>query len=110
MTVNANVTPSVSISANPAGSICAGTSVEFTATANNLGGGTASFNFKVNGSSVQNGASNTYTTTTLANGDAVTVEITITGGVMTLRAQRSVVTTEKQFVYGHYTPQTSMVS
>ncbi|MFG2028722.1 Hsp20/alpha crystallin family protein [Streptomyces sp. NPDC048825] len=36
--------------------------------------------------------------------DAEDIEITIRGGILTLRAQRSVVTAEKQFVYGHYTP------
>ncbi|MFF7795694.1 Hsp20 family protein [Streptomyces sp. NPDC007991] len=36
--------------------------------------------------------------------DAEDIEITITGGILTLRAQRRVVTAEKQFVYGHYTP------
>ncbi|WP_328766668.1 Hsp20/alpha crystallin family protein [Streptomyces sp. NBC_00286] len=36
--------------------------------------------------------------------DAQDIEITISGGVLTLRAQHSVVTAEKQFVYGHYTP------
>ncbi|WP_171113578.1 MULTISPECIES: Hsp20/alpha crystallin family protein [Streptomyces] len=36
--------------------------------------------------------------------DAEDIEITITAGLLTLRAQRSVVTAEKQFVYGHYTP------
>lgn len=36
--------------------------------------------------------------------DAEDIEITITGGILSLRAQRSVVTTEKQIVYGHYTP------
>ena len=36
--------------------------------------------------------------------DAEDIEIIITGGILSLRAQRSVVTTEKQIVYGHYTP------
>ncbi|EPJ40550.1 putative 14 kDa antigen [Streptomyces afghaniensis 772] len=36
--------------------------------------------------------------------DAEDIEITIRGGVLTLRAQRSVVAAEKQFLYGHYTP------
>ncbi|MCE7051634.1 Hsp20/alpha crystallin family protein [Streptomyces purpurascens] len=36
--------------------------------------------------------------------DAEDIEITIRGGVLTLRAERSAVTAEKQFVYGHYTP------
>lgn len=36
--------------------------------------------------------------------DAEDIEITIRGGVLTLRVQRSVVTAEKRFVSGHYTP------
>jgi hypothetical protein len=80
MSVNSSVTPAVSISASPSGSICVGTSVTFTANASNLGGGTASYNFKVNGASVQNGSSNTYTSSSLANGNTVTCTITITGG------------------------------
>lgn len=80
MTVNANVTPSVSISANPAGAICAGTNVTFTATASNTGGGTVTYDFKVNGGSVQSGASDTYASTTLANNDQVTCDISISGG------------------------------
>ena len=76
-----NVVPTVSIAANPSGAVCAGTSITFTATASNLAGGTVSiYNFKVNGSSVQSSASNSYTTSGLANGNAVTCDITITGG------------------------------
>src|SRR5664280_2340330 len=55
-------------------SFCAGTSVTFTA-----GGGT-NYNFRVNGTSVQNGGSTTYTTTTLTNGKIVDVIVTSTGG------------------------------
>jgi gliding motility-associated-like protein len=55
-------------------SFCAGTSVTFTA-----GGGT-NYNFRVNGTSVQNGGSTTYTTTTLTNGAVVSVIVTSSGG------------------------------
>src|SRR5665647_3559143 len=55
-------------------SFCAGTSVTFTA-----GGGT-NYNFRVNGTSVQNGGSTTYTTTTLTNGQIVDVIVTSIGG------------------------------
>ena len=54
--------------------VCAGDLVTFTAT-----GGT-NYNFKVNGLSQQSGASATYTTTTLANNDAVTVDATNANG------------------------------
>ena len=61
-------------SSNANNSFCAGTSVTFTA-----GGGT-NYNFRVNGTSVQNGGSPTYTTTTLTNGRTVDVIVTSTGG------------------------------
>ncbi len=80
MVVNPNVTPGVTIAANPPGPVCAGTSVTFTATASNTTGGTINYDFKVNGTSVQNSASNTHTSSTLANGNTVTCDITITGG------------------------------
>ncbi|MBX2893172.1 MAG: right-handed parallel beta-helix repeat-containing protein [Saprospiraceae bacterium] len=75
-----NATPTVSIAASPADAICAGAPVQFTASVGNTGGGTVTYHFKVNGGNVQNGAFNTYSTTTLANGDQVTCEITISGG------------------------------
>jgi len=80
MTVGNTITPTVNITANPGNAICLGTSVTFTAAAANMGGGTVNYNFKVNGTSVQTGASNTFTTATLANGNTVTCEITISGG------------------------------
>ncbi|WP_333877386.1 autotransporter-associated beta strand repeat-containing protein, partial [Flavobacterium sp.] len=80
-TVIANSTPTVSLASNDAdNTFCAGTSVTFTATAGSLAGGTASYNFKVNGSSVQNGASNSYTTSGLTSGQSVSVDITVSGG------------------------------
>ncbi len=70
--VNPVVTASVTLTANPAGPIPAGTSVTFTAIATN--GGTAPlYTFRVNNTPVQSGTSNTYTTNTLANGDSVMV-------------------------------------
>ena len=78
--VNPALTPTVSIAAVPSGAICAGTSVTFTATAANSGGGTINYNFKKNLVSVQNGASTIFTTTVLANGDNITCDITVTGG------------------------------
>jgi gliding motility-associated-like protein len=61
-------------SSDPDNTFCAGTSVIFTA-----GGGT-NFNFRIAGSSVQNGALSTYTTTTLTNGQVVDVIVTNVSG------------------------------
>ena len=55
-------------------SFCAGTSITFTA------GGGINYNFRVNGTSVQDGESTTYTTTTLTNGSIVDVIVTSSGG------------------------------
>ncbi len=71
ITVNALPTPTLSADRT---SICPGDAVTFTA-----GGGT-SYTFKVNGSPVQSGASNIYTTTTLTNGQSVTVTTTNASG------------------------------
>ena len=73
MTISGNVTPSVSISASPGNTICAGTNVTFTATPTN--GGTPSYQWKLNGNNVGSN-SNTYQNSTLVNGDAVTVILT----------------------------------
>jgi len=74
MTVNANVTPSVTISANPGNVICATTSVTFTAVPTN-GGAAPVYQWKKNGGNVGTGGT-TYTDAALANGDVITVEMT----------------------------------
>jgi hypothetical protein len=77
------VTPTVSIAvttgSNP---MCAGASATFTATPANLGGGTASYQWKLNGSNVGTN-STTYTNASLANSDIVSCVMTITGGCVT---------------------------
>ncbi len=78
--VSPGSTPATSVVANPAGPICSGTNVSFTATASNTGTGTIAYNFKVNGISVQNGSSNVYSSTSLVNGDIVSCTISVTGG------------------------------
>ncbi len=66
------VTPSVSISAS-ATSVCAGTSVAFTAAGNN-NGATPTYTWKVNGVSTGITGS-TYSTSTLSDGDLVTCDL-----------------------------------
>ncbi len=66
--VGASITPTLT-SDDADNSFCAGTSVTFTA-----GGGT-SYNFKVDGVSVQSGTGATYTTSTLTDGQIVTVAV-----------------------------------
>ncbi|MFH0865002.1 MAG: T9SS type A sorting domain-containing protein, partial [Bacteroidota bacterium] len=64
------VAASVSIAASPSGAICTGTSVTFTATPAN--GGTPTYQWQLNGSSISGATNSLYTSSTLANGDAVT--------------------------------------
>ena len=61
--------PVLTFSVLPTGPICPGTSVTFTATT--PAGPGAAYNFKVNGNTVQNNSSNTYTTSGITNGDKV---------------------------------------
>jgi hypothetical protein len=74
ITIISSVTPSVSISANPGNTICAGINVTFTATPSN-GGATPSYQWRVNGNNVGTN-SPTYSSTSLANGDVVTCILT----------------------------------
>jgi hypothetical protein len=76
ITTTVNPNPVASIVSNDADNIiCAGTSVTFTATP-----AAANYNFRVNTVSVQNSATNTFTTSTLAHGDVVDVIVTSAGG------------------------------
>ncbi len=74
MTVSPNVAPSVTVSSTPSGTICAGTSVTFSASVMN-GGGSPSYQWQLNGANVGTNSS-TYTNSSLANGNTVRVILT----------------------------------
>ncbi|NTW33242.1 MAG: LamG domain-containing protein [Bacteroidetes bacterium] len=74
ITVNPNLSASLAITPTPSGTICSGTSVTYTATPTN-GGSSPTYQWKVNGSNVGTN-SNTFTSTTFANNDAVTCIMT----------------------------------
>ncbi len=76
-------TPTMIVYALPTGlsiaaddnSVCAGTTVTITATP-----GHSNYDFRINGGSVQNGPSNTYSSSTLNNGDNIIVNVTNANG------------------------------
>lgn len=74
MNVTTSVTPVIAIQLNPNDTICAGTSVTFTATIGN-GGTSPAYQWRRNGAAVGTN-SNTYTTTTLASNDTITCVLT----------------------------------
>ena len=76
--INVVTQPSVSLTES-ANNVCSGTSVTLTAIPTN-GGANPNYNFKVNGISVQNGASNIYTSSSLMNNSVVACVITRTDG------------------------------
>ena len=92
ITVTTSVTPTVTISANPGNTICTGTSVTFTATPGN--GGTApTYQWKKNGVSISAATNITYTTSTLTNGDQISVDIVSNSScASTLNASSSPIT------------------
>ena len=81
MIVNPNLPSSVSIAASPSTSICIGTSATFTATPTN-GGTTPSYQWKLNGNNVGTNSA-TYSSSTLANNDVVSVVMTSTAACVT---------------------------
>ena len=74
ITTTVNTIPVPVLTSSDADNIfCAGTSVTFTAS------GGSNYNFRIGGISVQNGASNTFTTSSLTNGQIVDVVVNPTG-------------------------------
>lgn len=74
VTINPLITASVTISAST-NTICAGSSVTFTATPTN-GGSAPSYQWFINGNPVAGQTSSTFTSTTIPNGASVTVQMT----------------------------------
>jgi hypothetical protein len=74
MTVTPTTAPSITIS-TVATTVCSGTSVTFTASTTN-GGGTPTFQWKKNGSNISGATASSYSTTTLANADAISCVLT----------------------------------
>ncbi|MGB1040909.1 MAG: hypothetical protein ACPGVD_08555, partial [Flavobacteriales bacterium] len=77
LTILSSNSPTVSITSSNSGAICSGTSVTFTAT--DVDAGTSpTYQWKVNGINAGTNSS-TFTTTTLADNDTVSVEVTSNG-------------------------------
>lgn len=90
-TVIAPQTPTVSITPTTA-SVCLGEAVSFSATTGSLGGGTASYQWKLNGENVGSNSAN-YTLSSPSSGDQVSCVITVTDGcVSSTTATSSTVT------------------
>jgi gliding motility-associated-like protein len=81
ITNTVNALPIPTLTSSDADNIfCAGTTITFTA------GGATGFNFRMEGLSVQNGASTTYTTNSLTNGQVVDVIVTNANGCIATSA------------------------
>ena len=89
--------PSVTLSASPA-TICAGDNVTFTATPLDP---TYNYNFQVNGSTVQNGSANTYSSTSIISTDVITVDVTNSNACTTTSNPVSVTVTPSPTVVTH---------
>ncbi|MCW3082637.1 MAG: hypothetical protein JWP12_3 [Bacteroidetes bacterium] len=101
MTVNPNLPVSVSIAASPAGSVCFGTTVTYTATPVN-GGTTPSYQWKVNGTNAGTNSA-TYSSSAFANGDVVTCVLTsnatcVTGSPATSNSVTQIITTPGNWI------------
>ena len=77
LTIPSTIIPSVSISVSNS-SICIGSSVTFTASGSNMGGGTATYTFKNGASVVQTGSSKTYTVSPSSN-LTITCDMSVSG-------------------------------
>jgi hypothetical protein len=82
LTYNPNLTPSVTISANPSGPYCPNDPVSFTAAPVN-GGSSPSYQWTVNGVNA-GGNNNTFTSSSLTNGNTVAVTLTSSEACLTV--------------------------
>ncbi len=80
LSVTSSSNPIVSITSNASGSVCAGTPVTFTAAVS--GGSSPNYQWKVDGVNVGTN-SNTYSSSSLANGQVVTCQVTTAGSCPT---------------------------
>ncbi|QHT71730.1 PKD domain-containing protein [Rhodocytophaga rosea] len=81
ITTTVNPKPTVSLASSDANNIiCAGETVTFTA----ISATAANYEFFIDAASVQSGPSNTFTTSTLSDGQSVTVKVTDTNGCTTI--------------------------
>ena len=92
LTVNALPVPTLT-SSEADNTFCQGTSITFTA-----GGGT-NYDFRLGGVTVQNGPSTTYTTTSLANGQRVTVVVTNASGCTATSAEIQNIVNALPFIF-----------
>ncbi|MHC1732243.1 MAG: immunoglobulin domain-containing protein, partial [Bacteroidales bacterium] len=74
-TVTARTIPVVTISANPTNIICSGTEVTFTSNVTNAGTN-PTYRWTLNGTTIPGATSNTYTSSSLANGNTIRLEVT----------------------------------
>lgn len=77
ITVNPILIPSLAISVSPNDTVCVGSSVTFTAIPTN-GGSSPGYQWKNNSVNITGATNSTYNTTTLANGDVISCELTST--------------------------------
>lgn len=74
MTVNPFVSPTVTISAVPATPVCSGTNITYSANVVN-GGPTPTYQWMLNGSNIAGANAATYSSSTLANGNSISVAV-----------------------------------
>jgi gliding motility-associated-like protein len=75
ITINAQLNATVTISTNPTGAICSGDNVVFSSAITN-GGSTPTYQWQLNGANIPGATLASFSTSTLANGDLVSLVLT----------------------------------